>query len=241
MSVEHIALKASSNGQYLCAEGGGGGSIFANRGALHEWETFRLIDLGGGTVALQSHNGHFLCAENNGGQEVVINRTAIGPWETFTLVRHGDGRVSLRAGNGQWVCAEQEGGYIEANRDVCDEWEKFELIAVTPEMIPAPTENWVQVARENLMQGSIAIYFFDGAGNPSTATLSWRRYSVLPPWYTWGTHACVDAQGNTQAFGAVFICDPYCDVWFNLPPGVTYRQQRTDAYGHHTINPCTFG
>jgi len=36
-----VALKAC-NGQYLSAEGGGGGLVFANRIKIGAWETFKL-------------------------------------------------------------------------------------------------------------------------------------------------------------------------------------------------------
>lgn len=52
---ERVALQAS-NGQYVVAEGGGGGVVNANRDAVGHWETFRMHQLGGGSVALQADN-----------------------------------------------------------------------------------------------------------------------------------------------------------------------------------------
>ena len=78
-----VALQAS-NGQYVCAEGGGGQAVVANRNAIGPWETFTLKDLGNNKIALQASNGNFVCAEGGGGQAVVANRNAIGSWETFT-------------------------------------------------------------------------------------------------------------------------------------------------------------
>ena len=80
-----IALKAS-NGQYLCAKGGGGQQIVANRPSAGAWETFRLIDLDDGRVALQAYNGQYLCAKNGGGDQIVANRDSVGAWETFEKV-----------------------------------------------------------------------------------------------------------------------------------------------------------
>ena len=37
-----IALRSSANNQYICAEGGGGGMIAANRNARGPWETFTI-------------------------------------------------------------------------------------------------------------------------------------------------------------------------------------------------------
>lgn len=81
----YIALKAY-NGQYFCAEGGGGREIVANRDWAKEWETFKLLDLGENKVALQAFNGQYVCAEGGGGREVVANRNWVREWETFKLV-----------------------------------------------------------------------------------------------------------------------------------------------------------
>lgn len=107
-----IALK-SSLGFYVCAEGGGGGQVVANRGGTSPgpWETFTVHGLPDGKVALQAHNNQFLCAEGGGGGVLVANRTAIGPWETFTpskplLIHHEEPEAAtgilgpLRIGRG---------------------------------------------------------------------------------------------------------------------------------------------
>lgn len=94
-----VALRAN-NGQYVCAEGGGGGEVVANRGHIKEWETFELIQLDDGAVALRANNGQYVCAEGGGGGKVVANRTAIGPWETFALVElEKAGQVALQSFN----------------------------------------------------------------------------------------------------------------------------------------------
>jgi len=81
-----ISLRAY-NGQYVCAEGGGGGEVVANRHEIGVWETFELIDLENNKVALRAHNGQYVCAEGGGGGEVVANRNRIGVWETFNYIR----------------------------------------------------------------------------------------------------------------------------------------------------------
>jgi hypothetical protein len=125
-----VALQAA-NGQYVCAEGGGGQEVVANRDWILGWETFNLIDLGDGNVALQAANGQYVCAENGGGGAVVADGSAIGAWETFGLIYRGNGNVALQAANGQYVCAEGGGGQeVVANRDWILEWEKFRLMPV---------------------------------------------------------------------------------------------------------------
>jgi hypothetical protein len=128
--VGYRALRAS-NGQYVCAEGGGGREVVANRGQVLGWETFGWIDVGGGRVALRAANGQYLCAEGGGGREVVANRDQILGWETFMPIDLGGGRVALRAANGQYVCAEGGGGReLVANRDQVLGWEAFDLLTV---------------------------------------------------------------------------------------------------------------
>lgn len=81
-----VALRGS-NGHYVCAENGGGGSwVVVNRDAIGPWECFTLVDTGDGWVSLRDISEHYLCAEDGGGSIVVANRAALGPWEKFVLV-----------------------------------------------------------------------------------------------------------------------------------------------------------
>ncbi|MGB4698270.1 MAG: hypothetical protein WBH08_10565 [Methanothrix sp.] len=84
MNTNKIALQAN-NGQYVCAENGGGSNLVANRDWILAWETFRRIDLGNNKVALQAANGQYVCAENGGGSNLVANRDWILAWETFGI------------------------------------------------------------------------------------------------------------------------------------------------------------
>ncbi len=84
-STKSIALQAH-NGQYVCAEGGGGREVVANRNTLSDWETFELFELGEGKIALRAHNQQYLCAEGGGGREVVANRNTLSDWETFEII-----------------------------------------------------------------------------------------------------------------------------------------------------------
>jgi hypothetical protein len=93
-----VALRAK-DGKLVCAEGGGGKELIANRDQIGPWETFTIRKLAtdltegsdgiidGEIVALLTYNGQILCAEDGGGREVLANRTRVGQWETFTIVR----------------------------------------------------------------------------------------------------------------------------------------------------------
>ncbi|MEZ4448241.1 MAG: AbfB domain-containing protein [Nannocystaceae bacterium] len=79
-----VALRGS-NGQYVCAEDGGGHNVVVNRDAIGPWECFTLVE-DEGWVSLRDCKGYYVCAENNGGSDVNSNRNAIGPWEKFVFV-----------------------------------------------------------------------------------------------------------------------------------------------------------
>lgn len=120
-----VTLRAN-NRQYVCAEGGGGREVVANRDVPRGWETFEMQEHEGSKVSLRANNGQYISAEGGGGREVVANRNAVGPWEMFEIQRASN-RVSLRAHNGQYVCAEGGGGReLLANRNVVAGWELFE-------------------------------------------------------------------------------------------------------------------
>lgn len=65
----------ASNGQYVCAEGGGGGELVANRTIPLSWETFGIVDPNGlpfnsgDNIAIQTFDGRFVCAEGGGGEK----------------------------------------------------------------------------------------------------------------------------------------------------------------------------
>ena len=137
----------SIGGYFVVAEGGGGGVVNANRGAIGAWETFTLIDLNGGAlesgdlVNIQTVGGYFVVAEGGGGDVVNANRTAAFTWETFRIERVNGGgtigsgdAISLQAhngwsgGGGNYVVAEGGGGsVVNANRGAVGPWETFTI------------------------------------------------------------------------------------------------------------------
>ena len=131
----------ASNGQYMVAEGGGGGEVNANRSAIGSWEKFTMVDLNGGSlnagdpVAFRTDSGHYLQAWENGGGPMRAEGGAPLSWETFTIVDLNGG--SLNSGdpialqfNGYWyVCAEGGGGQeVNVNRTGIGPWETFIII-----------------------------------------------------------------------------------------------------------------
>jgi hypothetical protein len=134
-----IHLRAN-NGQYLCAEEGGGGPVVANRDVADIWEAFVLTDSNGpplnhgANVTIRVHNGMFFCAEDGGGRELNATRVTPGEWETFAI-QYADGtggeitnghNIALRTSDSHYICAEGGGGKeVVANRDAIGPWETF--------------------------------------------------------------------------------------------------------------------
>lgn len=118
-----------SNGQFICAEGGGGGSVLANRPSAGAWETFTMEELGNGKIALKTSNGKYLSAQGGGGSTILANGPARNSWEVMTMENLGNNQIALRASNGQYLCAEGGGGgVIVANRPSRGAWETFTLV-----------------------------------------------------------------------------------------------------------------
>jgi hypothetical protein len=82
-----VALRARSNGMYVCAENAGADPLVANRAAAGAWERFVIVRNADGSESLRAEvNGMYVTAENGGANPLVANRAAIGAWERFDLV-----------------------------------------------------------------------------------------------------------------------------------------------------------
>ena len=123
-----VAIRAR-DGEYLRADGGGGGSIRADKRYIDTHEQYRLIDLGNGTVAIRTWNGYHLRAQSGGGSTLHADVTHIGSHERFTLVDAGGGKTALETHYGYYVVAEGGGGgTVNADRTAIGSWEKFNVI-----------------------------------------------------------------------------------------------------------------
>jgi hypothetical protein len=146
-NLNYICFRTAEDGSFVCAEGGGGHELVANRPAAAQWEVFRTTWVSPGEVALRAYNGQYVCAEGGGGHEVVVNRNAIGAWEVFrweavSTAVDWVAQVRLRAANGQYVCAEGGGGgKVVANRDAAAEWETFDVFE-SPDWIDSEFNGW---------------------------------------------------------------------------------------------------
>jgi hypothetical protein len=139
----NISLQ-SRNGQYVVAEGNGGGVVNANRNTVGVYEKFHLTgDSSGGcvqsgtVVSIQTSGGFFFRAAGGGGSTLDATTTSAGPWESFVILRVGGGTitsgdsVALQAPSGHYLVAELGGGsVVNADRTSIGAWETFTIATV---------------------------------------------------------------------------------------------------------------
>ncbi len=146
-----MALR-TANGNLVCAEGGGGRDLIANRDREGAWEKFTMVDCDNGLVALRAVNGQYVCAENDGASNLIANRPLAREWEKFYLVELPGGKVALKAlCNDQYVRAVNGGGgALIADRSVIGRDETFTLLETRPHRrIRLKASNGKYVCAEN--------------------------------------------------------------------------------------------
>lgn len=101
------------------------GQTWADSTAAGPDETFEVVPVSPGFVALRCH-GVYLAAEEDGRITTRPESIGVGPWETWELVLLADGRVAFRSHHGFYLCAENGGGArVVANRPKLAAWESF--------------------------------------------------------------------------------------------------------------------
>jgi hypothetical protein len=104
-----VALKAFASGKYASARGEANGNVQAQSAVIGAWETFDIVDAGGGYVALRSHlNNLYVAAEITADAPLRARSSTIGTWEKFKFERQTDGYYAIRSNaNGKFVAATQ--------------------------------------------------------------------------------------------------------------------------------------
>jgi hypothetical protein len=118
-----VTFKGSNN-LYVSSENGTQ-AMTCNRTTAQGWESFIVVDAGGGKIALQSQ-GKYVSSEN-GTQAITCNRTSVGPWEQFDWVSNADGTVSIRGNNVKFVSSENGTQAMTCNRATAGGWESFRI------------------------------------------------------------------------------------------------------------------
>jgi hypothetical protein len=120
-----VSFQAAS-GHYVCAEGGGGTTVTADRTAEGPWELWDVIPRDGGLFALRSSGGYYLGIEAD--HTLTINRREVGEWEEWEA-QYGetDGSVTFRNHYSQRYLSAVNGGGsgLVADREGAHAWECF--------------------------------------------------------------------------------------------------------------------
>jgi len=119
-----VKLKGPNN-LFVSGENGGV-AMRCNRASASDWETFTIIDAGGGKVALRSMN-KFVSSENGATTGITCNRTTISDWEKFDWVVNVNGKISLKGNNGKYISSEGGQSVMKCNRETIAGWEAFVL------------------------------------------------------------------------------------------------------------------
>jgi hypothetical protein len=138
---QNIWLRANANNLYVSADQGlANVQLVANRTSAGAWETFTVVDAGGGLVELRASNGRYVSADSNLATyaPLVANRTTASTWEKFQWIDAGTGQVQLKAqSTAKFVSADQNrSSYLVADRATASGWETFTWGAGTT---PPPT------------------------------------------------------------------------------------------------------
>jgi Glycosyl hydrolases family 16 len=144
-----IWIRSSGTNRFVSADQNRGAfaPLVADRAGNGAWEHFRVMDMGGGFVALRSiGTGRFVTADLDRGAfaPLVSDRTTAGTWEHFVWTDLPGGAFTLRGRvTGRYVCADQNrGGFapLVSDRTVASTWETFTwgLTSSTPPPPPPP-------------------------------------------------------------------------------------------------------
>ncbi len=89
-----VVTLQSVHGKFMCAEGGGGRELVANRDSVGDWEMFRfhcfdgydkLVLQPGVRIVLRASSRQFVYADGGGGGRLLALGPGIGGWEPLML------------------------------------------------------------------------------------------------------------------------------------------------------------
>ena len=123
-----VAFK-TPNGSFLTAEQGGGNGVVAVIKDINFWETFKVISLEEGKVALKTYNGHYLVPSEND-EYLTANAETLNDKTSFEILPLEDSNVALKTYNGNYLCALSGGGRQIVPSKFVKEHEIFKLCPV---------------------------------------------------------------------------------------------------------------
>ncbi len=129
---KYLAAIRTIYGKYLSVEDGGDSAVNATKDKIGDWETFKVVSLGRGYIALEGNNGDYVRVSRDG-KGVFADSDDLYRRERFELVILKDNRVAFKTYDGKYISAvDGGGGKVLADRDKIGDWETFEFISVQP-------------------------------------------------------------------------------------------------------------
>jgi len=123
-----VALKANANGMFASARSDTL-NVMAQASVASTWETYDIIDEGGGYVALKSHmNGDYVQADiEYSGNPVRARVTGVGTWEKWTIENKNGLFAFKNLQTGLYMSArlDQANAPLQASASVANAWELF--------------------------------------------------------------------------------------------------------------------
>jgi aryl-phospho-beta-D-glucosidase BglC (GH1 family) len=131
VTTQYSYLTARANGKIISADNYGNNPLVANRDTAEDWEQFKVIDNGDGTISFQAKaNGKYVSADLNNGNKLIAKADTIQQWEKFKKMPQADGTIALLAmANNLYVTTDlNNGGVLYATKaSVGGAWEAFNL------------------------------------------------------------------------------------------------------------------
>lgn len=139
-----MAIKASINNKYVCADNYGQSKLLADRDSYGEWEEFKVVKNNDGTYSFLSRaNNKYLCAifdDADTENPIRARSSKISDWEKFYIEKQSDGTYALRTyTNNKYVQADindTTAGILHASADTVGTWERFVFEAQNASALP---------------------------------------------------------------------------------------------------------
>jgi len=212
-----IAIK-TSQGLYLAAENGGGSTLVGDREKVAQWETFEILDLGKGYIALKSYSGRYVGASDDG-EKIDVNNKTIGKKQMFQLIKLDSNKVAFKTYDKTYLSIEKNGGKARGVKGKIGELETFELVKI--------------------LDANIDNYNLAVTANETTAILTWNTPTTTKDIVGYNLY-----KGTSQGkYSNIPVTDfpiegnSYRDTKLNN--GITYYYILKAVYKDKTLGPAS--
>lgn len=234
----YVRLQATSNGKFVTSNGGST-TMICDRGTPSAWETFKVVDAGGGLIALQSSDGKYI----SGISPMWCSATSINAYEKFSWVCPTAGQVQLKcSANNLFACSENGTTAMNCNRTSASGWETYNVQAAIFSLAGPDLNNVVPLLKKILaINPNIKIMATPwSAPTWMKSSLSWIGGSLQPAYYdAYATYFknffdAMKAQG-INIWGITPQNEPLCDT---NEPSMAMSQDEQLAFINNNLGPA---